>query len=223
MPLIPSSLILSILNARSVNVRSVRNKDPLLANMVASNNLDFLCLTETYMCPFDSDSFLWSITPPDFIFSHRPHPSGIGGGVGFFIRSSYRPNKIESLLYQSFENMVVSIRLHSCSLLLACIYPPPETCTCNFLEEFMPFVGFLSSINSSYYICRDFNIHVDVSVGDGYKFMNFLDSCDLKQLVNHILDLILSPSDQDIIVDIKICDFVSDHALVNAQLPSLIK
>ena len=57
-----------------------------------------------------------------------------------------------------------------------------------------------SSINSLYYICGDFNIHADVPVGDGYKFMNFLDLCDQKQSVNkpthlhgHILDLILCP------------------------------
>ena len=48
----------------------------------------------------------------------------------------------------------------------------------------MSFVGYLSSINSLYYICGVFNIHVDVPVGDGYKFITFLDSCDLKQLVN---------------------------------------
>ena len=55
--------------------------------------------------------------------------------------------------------------------------------------------------------------------------MTFLDLCDLKQLVNqpthlrgHILDLILSPSDQDTIVDIKICDFVSDHTLVKCSM-----
>ena len=89
----------------------------------------------------------------------------------------------------------------------------------------MSFVGFLSSIDSSYYICGDFNIHVDVPVGDGYKFMTFLDSCDLKELVNkpthldgHILDLILSPSDQDTIVDVKICDFISDQALVKCLI-----
>ena len=87
------------------------------------------------------------------------------------------------------------------------------------------FVGFLSSINSSYHIFGDFNIHVDVPGGDGYKFMTFLDSCDLKQLVNqpthlhgHTLDLILSPSNQDTIVNVKICDFVSDHALVKCSI-----
>ena len=99
------------------------------------------------------------------------------------------------------------------------------TLTCNFLEEFMSFVGYLSSINSSYYICGNFNIHVDVPVGDGNKLTTFLDSCDLKQLVDkpthlhgHILDLILSPSDQDTIADVKICDFVSDHALVKCSV-----
>ena len=143
----------------------------------------------------------------------------------FFIRFSYRHNKIKSPLYQSFENMVVSIRLYGRSLLLAYIYHPPGCCTCNFLEEFMSFVGFLSSINSSCYTCGDFNIHVDASLGDGSKFMTFLESCDLKKLDNqpthlhcHILDLILSPSDQDTIVDVKICDFVSDHALVKCSI-----
>ena len=89
----------------------------------------------------------------------------------------------------------------------------------------MSFVSFLSSINSSYHILGDFNIHVDVPGGDGHKFMTFLDSCDLKQLVKqpthlhgHTLDLILSPIDQDTIVDVKICDFVSDHALVKCPI-----
>ena len=40
-----------------VNGRSVTNKDPLLADIVTSNDLDFLCLTETHVRPPDSDSF----------------------------------------------------------------------------------------------------------------------------------------------------------------------
>ena len=83
---------------------------------------------------------------------------------------------MESPFYQSFENMVVSVGLHSHTLLLACVYCPPGSCTYNFQEAFMSFVGFLSSINSSYHIFGDFNIHVDVPGGDGYKFMTFLDS-----------------------------------------------
>ena len=63
----------------------------------------------------------------------------------------------------------------------------------------MFFVGLQSFLNSLHYICGD-NIYVDVPVGNGYKCMTCLDSCDLKQLVSlptylHslILDLILFP------------------------------
>ena len=66
--------------------------------------------------------------------------------------------------------MVVSVYGHL--LLLACDYCPPGSCTCNFQEEFMASVGFLQSFLSSYYICGDFNIHVDVPVGDGHKFIS---------------------------------------------------
>ena len=72
-------------------VLNARNKGPLLANMVASNDLDFLCLT--HIRPFDSDSFLWFITPPDFIFPHRPHPSSISGGVDFSLDPPTDPVK----------------------------------------------------------------------------------------------------------------------------------
>ena len=86
------SILLGVLNARSVG-----NKGPLLANIITSHSLYFLCFYETHVCRFDTDSFLWSITPDDFItddfiFLQRPCPSGIGGGVYFFIRSSYRPH-----------------------------------------------------------------------------------------------------------------------------------
>ena len=94
----------------------------------------------------------------------------------FFIRSSYSLHKMESPFYQSFENMVLSLGLHDRSLLLACVDCPPGSCTSNFMEEFMSFVFFLSFINSSYHIFRDFNIHVNVpGGGDGYKLMTFLD------------------------------------------------
>ena len=46
---------------------------------------------ETHIRLFDSDSFLRSIIPPDFIFPHRPHPSGIGGGVVFTLDPPTEP------------------------------------------------------------------------------------------------------------------------------------
>ena len=58
-------------------------KGQLLADIVTSHDLGFLCLTEIHFCLFDTDIFLWFITPSDFIFLQRPRPSGIGACVVF--------------------------------------------------------------------------------------------------------------------------------------------
>ena len=122
----PGPLTLGVLDARSI-----RNKGLLLAYMVASNDLDFLCLTETNIPPFDSDPALISVFLTVLV------PQVLVVVLGFFIRSSYRPDKIESPFSKLFQNMVVSIGLHSHSLLHTCIYHSPGSCTCSFREEFI--------------------------------------------------------------------------------------
>ena len=93
----------------SVNVRSIQNKGPLLSDTIASHAFDFLCLTETHIRTTDSDSFLCSITADGFSLIHRPHSTGIGGGVGFFICESYKCRKVDTPNYSSFKNIVISI------------------------------------------------------------------------------------------------------------------
>ena len=117
--------------------------------------------------------------------------------------------------------MLLSI-VHGHSLLLACIYCPPGSCTYNFQQEFRSFVGFLS-INSSYYICGVFNIHVDVLVGDGYKFMTFLVSCDLKKLVLLICMVTYWTSFYSPVISIPFVILYLIMHKSNAQLPSLVK
>ena len=70
---------------------------------VASHSFDFLCLTETHIRTTDSDSFLHSLTPDGFSLIHRPRSTGISGGVGFFIRASYKCRKVDTPNYGSFE------------------------------------------------------------------------------------------------------------------------
>ena len=112
----------------SVNSRSIRNKGPLLADILASHTFDFLCLTETHIRATDSDIFLCSLTPEGFSLIHRPRSSGISGGVGFFIRDSYKCRKVDTQNYSSFENIVISVSALCRTLLLASIYHSPGTC-----------------------------------------------------------------------------------------------
>ena len=208
-----------------VNARSIRNKGPLLADTIASHTFDFLCLTETHIRATDSDSFLHSLTPDGFSLIHRPCSSCIGGGVGFFIHDSYKYRKVDTPNYSSFENMVISVSVSCRTLLLASIYRPPGPCSFIFLDEFMSFVCFLSFVDCNYFICGDFNIHVDVPCTDCHKLKALLESCNLTQSVNntthlhgHILDLILSPSDQDVCGHVDICEFISDHAVIKCAI-----
>ena len=109
----------------SVNARSIQNKGPLLADTTASHTFDFLCLTETHIRTTDSDSLLRSLTPDWFSLIHRPRSSGIGGGVSFFIRGSYKYHKVDTPNYSSFENIVISVSVLCRTLPLASIYRPP--------------------------------------------------------------------------------------------------
>ena len=135
-----------------VNARSIRNKGPLLADTIASHTFDFLCLTETHIRTTDSDSFLHSLTLDGFSLIHRPRSSGIDGGVGFFIRDSYKYRKVDTLNYSSCKNMVISVSVSCRTLLLASIYCPPGPCSSIFLDEFMSFVFYLLLIAITSYV-----------------------------------------------------------------------
>ena len=157
----------------SVNARSIRNKGPLLADTLASHDFDLLCLTETHIHATDTDNFLRSLTPDGFLLIHRPPSSGIGGG--FFIRDSYKCRKVDTPIYSSFENIVISVSVLCQTLLLASICSPPRPCSAIFQDDFMSFVCFLSSFDCNYFICADFNIHVDVPCTDSYKLESLLE------------------------------------------------
>ena len=85
-----------------------------------------------------------------------------------------------------------------------------------------------SSVSPSFLICADFNIHVDTSSNYSIKFQNCLESCNITQnvqvathLYGHILDLVLTPTDASGISNVQVAEFISDHALVLAQLDSV--
>ena len=120
--------------------------------------------------------------------------------------------------------IVISVSVSCETLLIASIYHPSGPCTSIFLDEYMSFVCFLSSVDCNYFISGDFNIH-NVTCADSYKLESLLESCNLTQSVNntthlqgHILDLIVSPSDQDVCVHVDICKFISDHAVIKCAI-----
>ena len=69
---------------------------------------------------------------------------------------------------------------------------------------------------------------MDTSSNDSIKFQNCLESCNITQNVQtathlhgHILDLVLTPTDTSSFSNVRVAKFISDHALVLAQLDSV--
>ena len=105
------------------------------------------------------------------------------------------------------------------------MYRPPGSCTTQFLEDFLALSGFLSSTGSSFIICGDINVHLDIECGDRSRFNDILQCCGLVQsvsgpthLLGHTLDVLISPCDSDFVRNVSVGDFISDHAAIRCQL-----
>ena len=209
----------------AVNCRSVRSKGPCINDTVSAHSVDILAVTETHIHLEDTDSLLHSITPTGFKFCHKPRIHGRGGGVGFFYQQSYT---VDTPTFSSFENISIAVWSAAQLLVLTCVYRPPGSCSDSFLDQFLNLLEYLSSVSPSFLICGDFNIHVDTSLHDSIKFQYCLESCNITQNVQttthlhgHILDLVLTPTDASSFANVRVAEFISDHALVLAQLDSV--
>ena len=90
------------LNGCLLNIRSIRNKSASFLEFVKDNNL--IAVTETWLRPEDTESFISSITPPGYKFSHVPRNVRKGGGVGFFIKEDLSFEQVSKNNCQAFES-----------------------------------------------------------------------------------------------------------------------
>ena len=162
-----------------VNCRSIRNKGPLLHDLIQCSDLDIPGLVETHIRLTDTDGLLNSLKALNYNLLQKPRCTGLGGGVGFLCRKSLSPSIVSSPVFSSFEIIILSFRSDYNSFVAACVYRPPGSCTTQFLEDFLALSGFLSSIGSNFIICGDINVHLDVKCGDRSRFNNILQCCSL--------------------------------------------
>ena len=207
------------------NCRSIRNKGPTLCEEVKTGNFDVFGLTETHIKALDTPSFLNELTPEDFSLVHTNRENKRGGGVGFFIKSALDFKTIHFPEFSSLENHTVSLTLDGCRMFLGVIYRPPASSVVKSFEDFLSYVGFLSSLSSSFVICGDFNFHVDTMSPTVSEFKSVMDSCCLSQYIGfpthlhgHTLDLLMAPSEFSAISDVKGSGFISDHKMISCEV-----
>ena len=104
-----------------VNCRSIRNKGPLLHDLIQCSDLDILGLVETHIRPTDTDGLLNSLTPLNYNLIQKPRCTGLSGGVGFLCRKSFSPSIVSSPVFRSFEIIILSFRSNYNSFVAACV------------------------------------------------------------------------------------------------------
>ena len=116
------------------------------------------------MRPSDIQGLLNSLTPAKYNFIQKLLCTKQGGGVGFLCRKTYSPSVVTSPDFRSFKSIILSCKSDLNNFAAACLYHPLGSCTTGFLENFLVLSGFLSSIGSSFIICGDINVHLDISL-----------------------------------------------------------
>ena len=149
------------------------------------------------------------------------------------IRSSIKHSQIVSQNeFSSFEYQEVNISLESSTLNLIILYRPPpnsrnKITVQQFYNEFTSLLEAKTAMSCKLLIVGDFNFHFeDLDNSYANRFKEVLATFDLTQHVvgathskGHTLDLIITRSDDDLIVDTLVRDTgVSDHFWIESTL-----
>ncbi|XP_029929809.1 LOW QUALITY PROTEIN: uncharacterized protein LOC115374818 [Myripristis murdjan] len=185
-----------------LNTRSLNNKSLILNEFITDNNLDFLCLTETWHKPLDYFS-LNQITPPppNYTYIEKARPEGRGGGVATVYRKDVKTTAISIPDVPSFEQTAFKLSGPT-PLVTAVIYRPPKP-NPSFLSDFSDFLTQLCAISfcsPSVLLLGDFNFHVnDPNCKPATEFLDLLHCLNFTQHIDfpthtrgHTLDLVCS-------------------------------
>ena len=183
-----------------LNARSMVNKGSLVQDIIVSQNLDVLAVTETWITRDDPDAVKLDAAPADYIISHLPRPTATlrsrGGGVCIIHRNTIAVKRHplqQSLHYQSFECQLLSVKTSGGSAAsaetwsLAIIYRPPSSSLTVFYDELSDlFTHVEADIDADRFIaCGDFNCPSSVVSHDvNSDLLSLLDTHGLRQFVS---------------------------------------
>ncbi|KAK2138836.1 hypothetical protein LSH36_2340g00003, partial [Paralvinella palmiformis] len=215
-----------------INCQSICNKSDEISDVVKDMDLDALVITETWLTGNVSDQkIVGDVTPAGYSFHHAARIHKKGGGVGILLRDSLKCETHLRFQAKSFENYQLTFISGGISVCVAIIYrlhPAKKNGlkAADFFKEFSVFVDSLASNSGHLLILGDFNIHWDCQRNaDTKQLADIRRSANLRQHVQerthrqgHILDLVISRDDDNLIKGVSVSSMLSDHFLVDINV-----
>ena len=196
-------------------------------------DIDILTITETWIKTENTDFVTRDICPSGYLFSHIPRVDRIGGGIAILYKNSFKIEQQKSSTFKSFEFMEVLLHTRSCITRIVIVYRPPISSangqTYNqFFNDFSSLLERMVSSSGELIITGDFNFHIEDKTNTyATRFLDMLDCFNLTVLDaltpthrnNHVLDLIITRSNQSLAKNIYVHDpAISDHYAVYCNL-----
>ena len=194
-----------------LNAQSARNKSCHLRDYVIDNDIDILCLSETWLSDTDG-AVIAALTPESHVLQHIPRLDKRGGGVGCLITKSLRCKKQANRKFETFECMEIKLSNERTSVTLNIIYKPPQSNFSIFLQEMESLILDNETHQNNVIYLGDFNTWVDDNNNnDAHIFLELLDTFNLKNFVNeptcrsgHTLDLVITNEQNPLVSDLKV-------------------
>ena len=144
-----------------LNIRSAVNKASLLHDCIYTSQLDFICLTETWLRSSDPPAIQQDIAPQGFSALHYfrdGRKKSRGGGISMVFKDGLRVKKSKlNFKPKTFELLSVTIANKNELINVSTIYRPPPSPTAQFFEEFNSFCDHLESLPGKHIMVGDFN------------------------------------------------------------------
>jgi hypothetical protein len=217
------------LTITTINARSIKNKDVLIADYLQEIKTDICIVTETWLSEQDS---VWidgcELNKNGFRCRVMNRVGRPGGGLACIHRSQYAVKLMEAVPTQTFEYGVWNVKLSdSENINIVGIYHPPPSeksaSNSSFIDELSVFLAENILSLNNIIIIGDFNIHVnETEENEVLSFTSILEALGLDQHVwfpthnkGNTIDLVYTECVSKLqVIECKQGSFLSDHCAV---------
>ena len=218
----------------TVNVRSMRNKTEEIQEVLLTNSLQLVLLTETWLSPEDDVSWINSQNYNMCGYKIDCVSRGSrGGGVALVTQQDISVHKLDCQTDLFYEYGLWRLEAYGKTITVMGVYRPPQG-SANalpnsiFVDRFLDKLEDIIAAHRNLIILGDFNIHLDdLNDQDAVFFSEAMSSLGFNQNIKvathtsgHTIDLIFTERGLDV-DNTRVLDFISDHRWVMTDVQML--